>query len=138
MLRGTWYFRERKVHRLSVMFRQRNHLVGPARRAANSKAAVTLGHDAPRNRVEDLVEYFVPNALGSRVLDQRKCIPLTQDGQMPGSEELERSLGHRRHVLGNERRIIVRTGTIGPCNQDHEWLHRFLFYLRDASSPMHG
>lgn len=53
------------------MFGKRNHLVGTARLATNSKAAVALGHDAPRNRVENLVEYFVPNTLGSRVLNLR-------------------------------------------------------------------
>jgi hypothetical protein len=68
-LRGTWYLGKRKVHGLSVMFGKRNHLVGTARRATNSKAPVALGHDAPSNRVENLVEYFVPNPLGSRVLN---------------------------------------------------------------------
>jgi len=66
------------------------------------------------------------------VLNQRERIPLTQDGQMPGTEELERGLGHRRHVLGNERRIIVCTRTIRPGNQDHEWLHRSLLEVHDA------
>jgi len=64
-----------------MVFRQRNHLVGTARRTTNSKAAVTFGHDAPSNRMENLVEYFVPDALGSRVLNQRECI--VDDAPLP-------------------------------------------------------
>src|SRR6185503_14481317 len=76
--------------RLAGVAGDRDHLVGPGGRAADAQHGVAALQQPARDRVEDLVEHRVADALAPRLLDQRQRKRLAGDGQMAGAEDAER------------------------------------------------
>ncbi|HUL66668.1 MAG TPA: hypothetical protein VLW55_18870 [Burkholderiaceae bacterium] len=113
----------RKENLLSMAAGQCHHFVGARGWSADAKAGVALLDQAPRDRMKDLVEDVVADALRSCVLDERQGVPFSHDGQMAQAEQLERNLRHRADVPGDQSWIVVGAGAIGAGNENHERVH---------------
>lgn len=97
---------------LSAASGKLHHLIRTFRRSADAEACVASRNQIARDRVEDLIEDGIADFLGSGALNQRKSKPLAKHWKMPQAEELQGHIRHGVYVRLDERRIVVRAGSV--------------------------
>jgi len=104
-----------------------DHLIGADGRSPDSKYGIALLEQARRDGVENFIECSVSNSLGTCKVDQREGEPFAQNRGMSGTKDEQRVGLHLSDVLFDQGRVIVRTRTIWPGNQNH---HSFVLARR--------
>ena len=114
-------------HRAPVRLGHADHLIGARRCAADAQHRLAAGDEALGDRMEDLVECVVADTSRSRQLDEWQRQPLADDRDVPGPEQRQRELLHRRDVGLHLRRVVAGTGPVRSGDEDHQGaivLHR--------------
>jgi hypothetical protein len=97
-----------------------DHFIGAGGWTSDAKHGITLFEKSNGDGMEDLIEGVVANTARSGKFNQRESQPLTKNRDVSGSEERQRVRLHFIDVFQDQSRIVIRAGTVGTCDQNHQ------------------
>jgi hypothetical protein len=116
--------REASVDLQTEIATKTDHFIGAGGGTSDAKHGITLFEKSNGDGMEDLIEGVVANTARSGKFNQRESQPLTKNRDVPGAEERERVRLHFIDVFQDQSRIVIRAGTVGTSDQNHQGIAR--------------
>src|SRR6478735_9352112 len=85
--RTPWHSLQRRVHCQSTLARDLYHMICACRRTTDPQHGIALGEQPLGDRVEDLIERRVADALRAGQCDERQREPFAHDRRVTGAKE---------------------------------------------------
>ncbi len=101
-----------------------HHLIGATGWSPHSQYCIGLLQKPNRDGMEDFIESFIANPIGTGQFNKREGQPFSKNRKVAGTENGQRMGLHFLNVLADQSRIVVRSGAVWSCNENRHLLRQ--------------